>query len=166
MPSYVSSSNVHGTKIDSWSRDATSSSIIAYSIPRLHLYFCSFPLPLPDIVSFVPPLHDHVHVLMWMHSTQFGSQLLGLHWSSSFEFIDQVFGFYCKGCQRVYLRDLFGFCGQGLPRVVAELWLLGFIKHGITGEVKDDGRHGKEGQEIGIGSRARTMAGAGPTDLL
>ena len=70
----------------------------------------------------------HVHILMWIHSIQFGNQSLGLHWSSSFEFIDQVFGFYCKGCQRVYLRYLFVFCGQGLPRVLAGILDFGFYK--------------------------------------
>ena len=42
--------------------------------------------------------------------------------------------------------DLFGLCYQGY---LQEFWILGFIKHGITGEVKDDGSHGKEGGEIG-----------------
>ena len=30
-----------------------------------------------------------------------------------------------------------------------ELWTLDLLKHGGTGEVKDDGSHGKEGEEIG-----------------
>ena len=92
------------------------------------------------------PLHDHVHVLMWIHSTKFGNLLLGLHWSSSFDLIDQVFKFYCKGCQRVYLRNSFGLCCQGY---LQEFWTLDLVKHGIIGEVMDDGSHRKEGGEIG-----------------
>ena len=41
-------------KIDSWSRDATSFSIIAYSIPGLHLYF-RFCLPLCPTFSHLFP---------------------------------------------------------------------------------------------------------------
>ena len=47
----------------------------------------------------------------------------------------------------MYLRGLFGLCSQGLN--LQEFWMLGFMKHGIIGEVKDDGSHGKEGGEIG-----------------
>ena len=47
------------------------------------------------------PLHDHVHVWMWIHFTQFGNQLLGLHWSSSFEFIDQVY----RGVRELSIGD-------------------------------------------------------------
>ena len=46
---------------------------------------------------------------------------------------------------------------------------LGFLKHGITGEVKLSRTKGVTGERVeksGIGGRARTMAGAGPTDLL
>ena len=54
MASYVHngthSSSVHGKEIDSWSRDATSSSIIAHLISELHLHFC-FPC-----VSLCPTL--------------------------------------------------------------------------------------------------------------
>ena len=73
---------------------------------------------------------------MRVHSIVFGDQLFGLHWS--FEFISQVFGSYLKGCQRVYLWDLFGFCSQGLD--LQQFWSLGLIKHGIIGSVNDDGR--------------------------
>ena len=45
----------------------------------------------------------------------------------------------------MYLQDLFGLCYQGY---LQEFWILDFMKHGITGEVKDDGSHGKEGREI------------------
>ena len=53
MGSYVHngthSSTLHGLQIDSWSRDATSSSIITYLIPGFHLHFY-LSTPLPDIV--------------------------------------------------------------------------------------------------------------------
>ena len=29
------------------------------------------------------------------------------------------------------------------------VWILDFVKHGSTGELKDDGSHGKEGGKIG-----------------
>ena len=45
----IHSSRLHGISIDSWSRDAISSSIIAYLIPRLHLHFY-LSTPLPDFV--------------------------------------------------------------------------------------------------------------------
>ena len=47
----------------------------------------------------------------------------------------------------MYVRDLFGLCSQGLD--LQEFWILCYIKHVITGEVKEDGSHGKEGGEIG-----------------
>ena len=47
----------------------------------------------------------------------------------------------------MYLRDVFGLCSKELD--LQEFWISGFIKHGITGEVKADGSHGKEGGEIG-----------------
>ena len=66
MASYVHrrmySLSVHGLQIDSWSRDATSSSIIAYLIPELYLHFYLSP-PLADSVIVCSPLHDF-HVLM------------------------------------------------------------------------------------------------------
>ena len=66
MASYVHrrmySSGVHGLQIDSRSRDATSSSTIAYLIPGLHLHFY-LSAPLADIVIVCSPLHDF-HVLM------------------------------------------------------------------------------------------------------
>ena len=66
MASYVHkgiySSGVHGLQIDSRSRDATFSSIIAYLIPGLHLHFY-LSTPLPDIVIVCSPLYD-LHVLM------------------------------------------------------------------------------------------------------
>ena len=37
---------------------------------------------------------------------------------------------------------------NGYHRYLQKFWILGFIKHGITGEAKDDGSHGKEGGEI------------------
>ena len=46
----------------------------------------------------------------------------------------------------MYLRDLFGLYSQGLD--LQEIGILGFGKHGITGEVKADGSHGEEGGEI------------------
>ena len=51
------SSSVHGPQIDSWSRDAASSSVIAYLIPGLHLNFY-LSTPLRDIVIVCSPLHD------------------------------------------------------------------------------------------------------------
>ena len=47
----------------------------------------------------------------------------------------------------MYLRDFFGLCCQGL--YLHNLRILGFIKHGSIGEVKDDGSHGEEGGETG-----------------
>ena len=90
--------------IDSWSRDTTSSCIIAYLIPVLHLefYIC---FPLPHIVIICSLLHDF-HVLM-------NSSVSVLN-SSPLKLVDHAFGFSTKGCQGVYLRDIFG------------IWILGF----------------------------------------
>ena len=41
------------------------------------------------------------------------------------------------------------FVAKGYQGYLQVFWTLGFIKHGITGEVKDDGGRGKEGGEIG-----------------
>ena len=66
MASYVHnrthSLSVHGLQIDSWSRDATWSSVIAYLIPGPlpHFYLST---PLPDIVIVCSLLHD-IHVSM------------------------------------------------------------------------------------------------------
>ena len=38
---------------------------------------------------------------------------------------------------------------RGYQGYLQEFWTLGFIKHGITGEVKNDWGLGKEGGEIG-----------------
>ena len=46
--------------------------------------------PFAQHCLILSPLHDHVRVLMGIHSTQFGNQLLQLHWSSSLQFVDQV----------------------------------------------------------------------------
>ena len=43
---------------------------ILYCRDSLILLF--LPLPLPDIVLFVPLSMMNVHVLMWVHSIQFG----------------------------------------------------------------------------------------------
>ena len=74
------------------------------------------------------------------------------HWSSSFEFIDQVFGSYCKGCQRVYPMDLFGF------------WISRNIEALVR--TRTTGVTGERVEKSGIGSRASVKAGAGPRDPL
>ena len=58
------------------------------------------------------------------------------------QFYSSSVGFLFQGLPRVYLWDLFGFCVQGLD--LQEFLIQRFIKHGISGEVKDDGSHGKE----------------------
>ena len=42
-------------QINAWSRDATSSSIMAYLIPGLHLYFCFLLSFCPTLSSLFPP---------------------------------------------------------------------------------------------------------------
>ena len=86
---------------------------------------------------------------MWIHSTEFGNDSSGLHWSSSFEIINEVCPDFIA---RVANGCTYGICldsvVRGYPGYLQEIWILGFIKHGITREVKDDGSHGKEGGEI------------------
>ena len=92
------SSRVYGVGIESWSRDATSSSIIAYLIPELHIHFY-FSTPLPDFVIICSPLHDF-HVLMdsgvSVHNTS-----LNLNWCITY------LDFIAQGCQGLCLRDIF-----------------------------------------------------------
>ena len=90
------------------------------------------PLPFPKHCHYLLALHDHIHILMWVHPTQFGDQSFGLQWSRSLNLIDPVIGIFCKGCQG---------CTYGVH--------LHFLKHGSTGEVKDHGSHGEEGGEMG-----------------
>ena len=68
-------------KMDSWGRDATSSSIIAYLIPGLHLHFY-FSIPLPDIVLICSPL-DNLHVLMDTSVSVLNS-FLDLNWWTTY----------------------------------------------------------------------------------
>ena len=86
---------------------------------------------------------------MRSHSTPFGDRLFGLHWSSSLGSIHQVIGFYCKGCQGCTCGICLDFVVRGYQGYLQEFWTLDLVKHGSTGEVKDDGNHGKEGGEIG-----------------
>ena len=67
----------------------------------------------------------------------------------------------------MYLRDLFGFYDQGLPRVVLA-GILDFWLQSMEALVESNtmGVTGRRVEKSGIGSRARTMAGAGPKDLL
>ena len=85
------SSSVHGVKIDSWSRDATSSSIIAYLVPRLHLHFY-LSTPLPDIVIVFSLLHDF-HVLMDPSGSVLKTSL-NLNWWVTYLY------FHCQGLPR------------------------------------------------------------------
>ena len=85
------SSSVHGLKIDSWSRDATSSSIIAYFIPGLHLHFY-LSTPLPDIIIFCSLLHNF-HVFMDPSASILNSSL-NLNWLMTY--LDS----HCQGSPR------------------------------------------------------------------
>ena len=60
--------NRHGISIDSWNRDATSSSIPAYPIPWLLLHFCFYLNFICSRLTLCSVLHDF-HVLM--HSSPF-----------------------------------------------------------------------------------------------
>ena len=87
-----------------------------HRVPYLHISFRGFtstsvsPSCLDQHCHYLVPLRDHVHLLMWVHSTQFGNQFVGPCLSSAFQFIDQVFGIYCKGCQGVCVRENSEFC--------------------------------------------------------
>ena len=109
--------------INSCSRDATSSSIMAYLVPGLHLHFY-FSAPLPDIVIICSLLHDF-YVLM-DSSVSFLNSSLNLNWSSGY--LDLI----AKGCQGVCLWDILG------------IWKSDIGKHGSFGEIKDNGGHGEE----------------------
>ena len=85
---------------------------------------------------------------MWVHSTQFGNQLLGLHWSSSFEIVDQVFGFYCKGCQGCTYWTCLDFVTKDRQGYLQEFRTLDVVKHGSIGDVTDNGSQGEENGEI------------------
>ena len=85
------SSSVHGLSINSCSRDATSSSIIAYLIPGLHLHFY-LSTPLPDIVIVCSLLHDF-HVLMDPSASVLNVSL-NLNWWITY------LDFHCQGLPR------------------------------------------------------------------
>ena len=103
MASYVHSgthsSDVHGLEIDSCSRGATSSSIIAYLIPGLHLHFY-LSTPLTDIVIVCSLLHDF-HVMMDPSAFVLNTSLNLFWWTTYLDFSPQ-------GCQGVCLSDIVG----------------------------------------------------------
>ena len=82
MASYVHNRthglSVHGLRIDFWSTDATSSSIMAYLIPGLHPHFY-LSTPLPDIVNVRSLLRDF-RVLMDPSASVLNTSL-NLNWS-------------------------------------------------------------------------------------
>ena len=100
--------------MNSWSRDATSSSIIAYLVPGLYIHFY-LSTPLPDIVIVCSPLHDF-HVLM-DSSVPVLNSFLNLNWWTMY------LDFIAKGCQGLCLWDIFG------------IWKLVIGKHGSIGEI-------------------------------
>ena len=60
-----------------------------------HVLFPSFTFtspsssPLDQHCHYLLPLHDNVHILVWVSSTQFGDELFGLQWSIALNCIDQ-----------------------------------------------------------------------------
>ena len=97
-----------------WSRNATSSSKIAYLIPRLHLHFY-LSNPLPNIVIVFSPLHDF-HVLMDSSVSVLNSFLNSNWWTTYLYFI-------AKGRQGLRLWYIFG------------VWKLVIGKHGSIREI-------------------------------
>ena len=69
-----------------------------------------------------------------------------VHWSLNF--IRQVFGFDGKGCQGCTYRISLDFVAKGCQGYLQEKWTLHLVKQGSTGEVQDDGSHGREGEEV------------------
>ena len=132
MASYVRnrlhSRSVRGLQIDSWSRDATSSSIIAYLIPVLHLHFY-LSTPLPDIVIVCSPLHDF-HVLMDSRVSVL-NPFLNLNWWTAY------LDFHCQGLPR------------GVFANILRIWKLVIGKRGSFAEIKENGCHGGEAGKIG-----------------
>ena len=78
-------------------RDATSSSMIAYLIPRLHLHFY-LSTPLPDIVIVCSLLHDF-HVLMDPSASVLNTSL-NLNWWITY------LDFHCQGLPRGVLKPV------------------------------------------------------------
>ena len=100
--------------MDSWSRDAASSSIIAYLIPGLHVHFY-LSYPLPDIVIICSPLHEF-HVLMDPSASVLNTSLNPMWWTAYLDFI-------AKGCQGVCPWDIF------------RIWKLVIGRHESIGEI-------------------------------
>ena len=87
--------------MDSWGRDATSSSIITYHIPGLHLHFY-LSTPFPDIVSVFSLPHDF-HVLMDPIASVLNTSL-NLEWWITY------LDFHCQGLSRgVFVGPLWNF---------------------------------------------------------
>ena len=121
------------------------SSIIAYLIPGLHLHFY-FSTPLPDIVIICSPLHDF-HVLIDSSVSVLNSFLKLIGGPRIWISLPRV----AKGCACGILLQ----CGS---------WKLGGMEALVR--LRKMGGTAKKVAKSGIGGRARTMAGAGPTDLL
>ena len=86
---------------------------------------------------------------MRLHSIQFGDRLFGFTGQAHANSLIKCSDFIA----RVANRCTYGICLDsvvwGYQGYLQKFIILGFIKHGVTGEVKNDKSHGKEGGEIG-----------------